>query len=168
MLAREKLSGLVFTYVSPEIYLQYIQENLPELNDIPRHTLLEHYNAVSLGGELFSYAARGETLQGQNYLLSPVRGLLAIITMLCGLSSAMFYTEDLRQGLFSRIPAKHLPIAEFLCQVIAVANIAIVATLALALSGLSGNIFGELVLLIAYIPCVSLFAMVLRRIFRRE
>lgn len=166
MLAREKLSGVVFTYVSPEIYLQYIRENLPQLNDVPRDTLLKHYHAVSLGGELFSYAAHGETLQRQNYLLSPVRGLLAVITMLCGLSSAMFYTEDLKQGLFSRIPTKHLPGAEFLCQVIAVANIAVAVTLALGLSGLTGNFFRELILLIAYIPCVGLFAMVLRRIFR--
>lgn len=166
MLTREKLSGLVFTYISPEIYLQYIRQNLPQLSDTPEETLLEHYNAVSLDGQLFSFATRSESPSVQSYLLSPVRGLLAIVTMLCGMASAMFYTQDARQGLFSRIPMKRLPGTEFLCQCIAVGNIALVTFLALWLSKLTGNLLLELGLMLMYIPCVSLFCMVARRLLR--
>ena len=166
LLTREKLSGLVFTYVSPEIYLQYIEKNVPELSSVPRQTLLAHYNSVALDGSLFSFATRGEAPKAHNYLLTPVRGMLGIITMLCGMTAAMFYTEDRKQGLFSRIALKYLPGAEFVCQLIAVGNIALAATLSLWLSGLAGNFLTELALLILYVPCVSLFSMVLRRIFR--
>jgi len=166
LLTREKLSGLVFTYISPEIYLQYIEKNVPELASVPRETLLAHYDSVSVDGTLFSYATQEETLKAESYLLTPVRGLLAIVTLLCGMASAMFYTEDMRQGLFSRIPLKYLPGAEFVCQMIAVSNVAIITAIALLLSGLTGSFFRELLLLILYAPCVSLFAMVLRRIFR--
>lgn len=166
LLTREKLSGLVFTYVSPEIYLHYIRENLPELDHISREALLEHYEAVSMNGALFSYATKGGNPQVQSYLLTPVRGMLAMVTLLCSMAAAMFYTEDMQQGLFSRIPLKQLPGAEFLCQIIANGNIAAAAALALWVAGLSSGILTELLLLIVYVPCVSLFAMVLRRIFR--
>ena len=165
LLTHEKLSGLIFTYLSPDIYLQYIRKNIPELSQVSDEELLMHYNAVSLDDTLFAFATQKENPSAQSYLLTPVRGLLAVVTLLCGLSSAMFYTEDVKQGLFSRIPLKKLPAAEFLCQTITVGNIAVVATAALFLAGLNGSLWKELGLLIVYIPCVSLFAMVLRRLF---
>ncbi len=165
-LTHEKLSGVVYTYLSPEIYLQYIRKNVPELSDYSDEVLLKHYDEVSISNTLFDFATQKEDAPAQSYLLTPVRGLLAIVTMLCGLASTMFYTEDVKQGLFSRIPLKRLPIAEFLCQIITVGNIALIATVALFLAGLNASFGKELALLIVYIPCISLFSMVLRRIFR--
>ena len=165
LLTHEKLSGLIFTYLSPEIYLQYIRKNIPELAGTSDAVLMEHYHKVSLDDTLFTFATQTENPSTQSYLLTPVRGLLAVVTLLCGLSSAMFYIEDVKQGLFSRIPIKKLPIAEFLCQMITVGNIALIATVTLFLSGLNGSAWKELGLMFLYIPCVSLFAMVLRRIF---
>lgn len=165
LLTHEKLSGLVFTYLSPEIYLQYIRKNIPELAGTSDEMLIKHYNEVSLNDTLFSFATQKENPSTQSYLLTPVRGLLAVVTLLCGFASAMFYTEDVKQGLFSRIPLKKLPGAEFLCQMITVGNVALIVTVTLFLSGLNSSFWKELGLLMVYIPCVSLFAMVLRRIF---
>ncbi len=165
-MTREKLSGFVFTYLSPEFYLQYVRNNLPQLNDKTDEELLEHYDAVSLSDDLFTYAARESAPKEQNYLLTPVRGLLAIVTMLCGMAAAMFYVEDSRQGLFSRIPMKTLPAMELLCQLIAVGNVAVVATLAMLISGLGGSFLREIGLLLLFVPCASLFSMVLRRALR--
>lgn len=165
-MTREKLGGFVFSYLSPEFFLRYIRENLPELNDVSDEELLTHYDAVSLSDDLFTYAARESAPKEQSYLLTPVRGLLAIVTMLCGMATAMFYVEDTQMGLFSRIPMKNLPAMELLCQLIAVGNVAIVATVAMLISGLGGSFLQELGLLLLFVPCVSLFSMVLRRILR--
>ena len=165
-LTREKLSGFVFTYLSPEFYLQYVRNNLPQLSDKTDAELMAHYDAVSLSDDLFTYAARESAPKEQNYLLTPVRGLLAIVTMLCGMAAAMFYVEDSRQGLFSRIPMKNLPAMELLCQLIAVGNVALVATVAMLISGLGAELLRELLLLLLFVPCVSLFSMVLRRVLR--
>jgi hypothetical protein len=165
-LTREKLSGFIFTYLSPEFYLQYVRNNLPQLNDKTDEELLNHYESVSLNDNLFTYAARESAPKEQNYLLTPVRGLLAIVTMLCGMAAAMFYVEDSQQGLFSRIPMKNLPAMELLCQLIAVGNVALVATVAMLISGLGADFFREIGLLLLFVPCVSLFSMVLRRVLR--
>lgn len=165
-LTREKLSGFVFTYLSPEFYLQYIRENLPQLKDMTDAELLQQYESVSLNDELFTYAARESAPKEQNYLLTPVRGLLAIVTILCGMAAAMFYVEDTQTGLFSRIPMKNLPAMELLCQLIAVGNVALVATVAMLISGLGADFLREIGLLLLFVPCVSLFCMLLRRILR--
>ena len=97
-LTREKLSGFVFTYLSPEFYLQYVRNNLPQLSDKTDAELMAHYDAVSLSDDLFTYAARESAPKEQNYLLTPVRGLLAIVTMLCGMAAAMFYVFSQKAG----------------------------------------------------------------------
>ena len=165
-MTREKLSGFVFTYLSPEFYLQYIRNNLPQLNDKTDAELMAQYESVSLNDELFTYAARESAPKEQSYLLTPVRGLLAIVTLLCGMAAAMFYVEDTQMGLFSRIPMKNLPAMELLCQLIAVGNMAVVATVAMLISGLGAAFLQEIGLLLLSIPCISLFCMLLRRILR--
>ncbi|MBE6944281.1 MAG: hypothetical protein E7453_08555 [Ruminococcaceae bacterium] len=165
-MTREKLGGFVFSYLSPEFYLQYVRNNLPQLNGMTDSELMAHYDAVSLSDDLFTFAARESAPKEQSYLLTPVRGLLAIVTLLCGMAAAMFYVEDTQQGLFSRIPMKNLPAMELLCQLIAVGNVALVATLAMLISGLGAELLPEIGLLVLYVPCVSLFSMLLRRILR--
>ena len=82
------------------------------------------------------------------------------------LAAAMFYVEDTQMGLFSRIPMKNLPAMELLCQLIAVGNMAVVATVAMLISGLGAAFLQEIGLLLLSIPCISLFCMLLRRILR--
>ncbi len=166
LLVREKLTGTVFSYLSEEIYLQHIRENHPELQDVPDQTLLTYYQSVIIDGHLFDYAYQTENPAGKNYLLSPVRGLLAVVTTLCGLAAAMYYTEDSICGTFSWVPVKKATATEFLCQVIAVGNVAFIGLLALLISGLSAPLSRELVLLPFFVLCVCVFAMVIRRIFR--
>ena len=166
LLVREKLTGAVFSYLSEEIYLQYIRENHPELQDISDQTLLSYYQSVMIEGHLFDYAYQAETPAGKNYLLSPVRGLLAVVTTLCGLSAAMYYTEDCTRGTFSWVPVKKAAAAEFLCQIIAVGNVALIGLLTLLISGLNAPLSRELTILPLFVLCVCVFAMMIRRIFR--
>ena len=56
MLTREKLSGAVFDCCSEVLYLQYIRENVKEMDDIPDEELLSHYNAVAMDAELFEFS----------------------------------------------------------------------------------------------------------------
>ncbi len=168
LLVREKLTGTVFSYLSEEIYLQHIRQNHPELQDVPDQTFLNYYKSVIIDGHLFDYAYQTDNPAGKNYLLSPVRGLLAVVVTLCGLAAAIYYTEDCIRGTFSWVPAKRAPVAEFLCQYIAVGNIALIGFLALLISGLSVPLSRELVLLPLFILSVCIFAMVIRRIFRGQ
>lgn len=168
-LAREKLSGTVFGHCSPTFYLEYIRANVPELDGLSDGELLEFYNNFAEDAKLFEFAyleGEGgvEDIRQANYLLTPVRGLLAVIMVLSGLAAAMYWIQDDRAGTFSLVPQRSKAAVEFGCQMIAVLNIATVALIALILAGLTAELGRELVILIMYAVSVSLFCMTVRRL----
>lgn len=169
-LAREELSGAAFSYCSRVFYLQYLRENVPQLNDTPDETLLEYYdNFVANGDSLFEYVnsegVAGGTEPGKaNYLMNPVRGLLATVIVLGSLAAALFYIADGRTGTFALVPFHRRWAMEFACQMIAVLNVSLVALAALRLVGLTGGAGREVLLLVLYGLAASLFGMNVRRL----
>jgi len=168
-LAREKLSGVVFGHCSPTFYLEYLRENVPELDSLSDEELLAFYDGFAEDIKLFEFAyldgeGGEEDIRAANYLLTPVRGLLAVIVVLSGLAAAMYYIRDDRQGTFSLVPQQNKAAVEFSCQMIAVINVAAVALIALVCAGLAVNLGRELLMLVLYVLAVSVFCMTVRRI----
>lgn len=169
MLAREKLTGAVFACTSEVLYLSYLREHVPELDALSDEELLSYYDAMLVEGDLFefSYIDSGkstESAQNSNYLLTPVRGLLAVVVMLCGMATAMYYVQDSQLGTFGWIPERRRPLVEFGCQMISVGNVSVVMLICLAIVGTTVSIGRELLMLVMYCACASLFCMVLRRL----
>lgn len=168
-LAREKLSGVVFGHCSPVFYLTYLRENVSELDGLSDEELLKFYDEFTMDMNLFEFAylegdGGAEDMAAANYLLTPVRGLLAVIVVLSGLAAAMYFIRDDRVGTFSLVPQRHKPAVEFACQMIAVVNVAVVALIALIWAGLAEELGRELLLLVLYALAVSLFCMTVRRL----
>ena len=168
-LAREILSGVMFSHCSEAVYLQYIRQNVPELSDVTDEQLLSYYHSVELEEGLFVFSdIQGNVTQQQedqeHYLLTPVRGMLAVIMVLAGLATAMYYSCDLRQGTFAWVPQRWLWTVELGCQMITAVNIGVAALLSLGLTGQLNALPGELAAALLYSLCVSGFAMLLRRI----
>lgn len=171
-LAREKLSGAIFPYCSRTFYLNYIRENAPEMDGVPDSELLRHYDAYALNADLFEFAflesgADYQSGEDTNYLLSAVRGLLAIVIVLGGLAAAMYYIRDEQAGTFSLVPQKNKPAVEYGCQIIAVGNIALVSFVAMSLAGLTVVVGREVLVHLLYAVAVAAFAMTARRLLGR-
>lgn len=167
-LAREILSGVMFSHCSEAVYLQYIRENVPELSDVTDEQLLSYYHNVELEEGLFVFSdIQGNVTPQQeqeHYLLTPVRGMLAVVMVLAGLATAMYYSQDLRQGTFAWVPQRWLWAVELGCQMITAVNIGAAALLSLGLTGQLNGMIAELAAALLYSLCVSGFAMVVRRI----
>lgn len=168
-LAREKLSGTVFGHCSSIFYVQYIRNNAPELDGLTDEELMQFYDDFAKDVKLFEFAylegdGGAEDAENANYLLTPVRGMLAVIVVLGGLAAAMYYIRDDRAGTFALVPQKNRAAVEFACQVIAVLNVAVVALIAMGLAGLVDSLGRELLILLLYAVCVSLFCMTVRRL----
>ena len=168
-LVREKLSGVIFSRTSRAYYLTYLRENAPEVQDVSDEELLRYYDEFAAESTFFEFAyldggVKEETDQSTSYLLSPVRGLLAVVIVLGGLAAAMYYVQDEKLGTFSLVPQKRKAPVEFGCQLIAILNVSVVALVALILSGLSVNLGRELVLLLLNALTTALFCMTVRRI----
>lgn len=168
MLAREKLSGAVFACCSEKMYLNWLRTNVPELADTSDETLLACYNRVSMDTELFSFA----TLDGDapedretNYLLTPVRGLLAVVLVLCGLATAMYGIRDEQLGTFALVPEGKRGLVEFAGQMVSGIHGSAAVLIALAAAGLTASVGREAAVLLMYTLCVAVFSMTVRSLF---
>lgn len=169
-LVREKLSGVIFARSSRAYYLDYLRNNVPEVKDVPDEELLQYYDNFAADATFFEFAyldggSKDENAPSANYLLSPVRGLLAVVIVLGGLAAAMYYIQDEKLGTFSLVAQNRKAPVEFGCQMIAVLNVSVVALIALIFSGLTVSLGRELLLLLLYALSTALFCMTLRRIF---
>ncbi len=169
ILAREKLSGAMYANCSKAMLISYIRKNVPELSHKTDAELETHYDAISVDGDFFRFSLMessegSQEAQDANYLLTPVRGLLAVVTVLSGLATAMYYMHDDRAGTFSWIPERRKGCVEFGCQMICVLNVSAVILIALWLSGLATTFGREVLILLAYAVCTALFCMTVRRI----
>lgn len=163
MLSRESLGSATYFATSEAVYLNFIRSSIPELSDLSDEVLLDAYNRVNIHDDLFIYGSREKAAEESGYLLSPVRGLLAVIIVLCGLATSLYYFHDRQKGTFSWVPLQRQPLVEFGCQIVSVLNITLVALFSLGISGLAGSLPLELALLGLYGLDVSLFCMLVRR-----
>ena len=168
-LSREKISGTVFSHCSRAFYLNYIRKNVPELQNVSDAQILTYYDEFTASVDLFEFAylegeGGAEDVQDANYLLAPVRGLLAIVVILGGLAAAMYYVHDDNCGTFSLVPQRKKVLVAFTCQSIATINLSIVVLASVMAAGLSVGIGREVLVTASYGLLATLFCMTMRRI----
>lgn len=168
-LAREKLSGSIYRELSRRLYLKYIRDNFPALEGYSDEKLLEYYQGQSFTDDLFTYDESdsvSRSIQTSHYLTAPVRGLLAVIVVLCGMATAMYYIQDSRRGTFGWVSVRRLPLVELGCQLVSIVNVTAVVMLALFLSGQAAGVVHELAAAVLYCFCCAGFCMLLRQLCR--
>ncbi len=165
--AREKLNFALQHYSAPACYLKYTRENVEQLNALSDEQLMEYFNNVEFNDELFLFRTPdGSTTvrMDNNYLLAPVRGLLGILTVLCGLAAALFYLRDEESGTFALVPLRRRGWVAYACLFIAVLNISVVTLLALFVGGVSTSLLLEVPMLLLYAVCCAAFCLLLLRL----
>ena len=168
-LAREKLSGTIYTPTVQNIYLQYLRTYAPETETVSDETLLEYLEQTHVNGDLFAfYDANGNLREeSDSFLQTPLRGLLAVLMVICAAVTAMYYQRDREAGRFSLLPERYNILAEFSYQAVSAGNMMLMILVCLLCTGLHQRIWQELVLAPLYGLCCCLFGMLLQRIFRR-
>lgn len=165
MLSSEKLSGIMFKYCAREYYLHYLRQNAEEISVYTDKEILQFYDDALIGDQLFSFTNTSGNYASSaqlNYLLTPMRGLLGVIIVLCSLATAMYYMKDNAAGTFSYLPAAKKPLAEAGYQAVSLINVALVAVICLTILDLSVGVGKELLIMIVYALCVMSFSMLVR------
>lgn len=165
-LARETLSSTVFPTMAKQVYLHYLR-SLPGTDAISDEALLDCYDRGISLDRLFTFRDTPGGEAQDNYLLTPLRGLLGIVILLGGLAGAMYCARDVRRGTFCwvRWPWRFLP--ELGSQVLCTGYLALAAGFCLVLSGLSPGWLQELANALVYGLCTAVFGMLLRRLTRK-
>ena len=168
-LSREKLAVIVYKHCAKANYIKYVRTNFEELEGMSDTELFKFYNEFSPSEELFLFGSlEGEfqDSESKGYLLSPVRGLLAVVLMLCGLAAILYYLNDEKKGTFAAVPMQKKPAVKFGCIFIAVLNTVVVMVAALGLSGLCTVWYRELAATLLFLLCCSSFCYLLLELFK--
>ena len=165
MLARETLFAALFPELSRAQFSQLLEEDFGETDEA---ALERYYRSGAVRGEII----RLETLSGQarteNHIVSPVRGLLAVLVLLAALSSALYSIVEQKNEAFvwlSRPKRAALPLLSHLLSALPVG----LASLAALYAAHLGRGFGaECLAMLALCALSALFAELLRRLLRAE
>ena len=165
-LVREKLYAAIYSQFSYIIYENYIRDNVIELNFLSETELNQYYKSMITNGDIFNieYVNNVDT-DNVNYILSPLRGLLSVIIVLCAIASAMYYIVYRKYGVLMLIPHHEIHIYESGIVFTVAFYISLVSLFAMSVSGITVSYVREFILMFLYLLAVTNFCVLLRRLF---
>ncbi|MCM1541312.1 MAG: ABC transporter permease [Blautia sp.] len=166
VLSREILCSVLYPYYSYEVYRDFVREDCG-LGALSEEELLETYHETRMDSDLFRITLLdGTEWENGDYLLAPVRGMLALWLMLCGLAGAMYFLQDEREGIFDRIPLGRRLRTAFGMQAVLLCDGVIVLLMALWSGGLITAWPVEALGAVLFSCCIAALANLLRLLCR--
>ncbi len=170
-LSREKLCSKLYKYAARSFYVVFIRNKLPSLDSISDQRLEEYYDTVAISEELFVYGDSSSTIEDNmksasgGYLTAPLRGILSVVMVLCGMAAVLYYMVDEQKKTFSLIPYTKRIFIAFAEIITAVVNVAAVVLAALLITGMSVGLIKEIICLAIFVVCCGAFCLLLSQIF---
>ena len=169
-LAREQLAAALYPEASRSLFRSFLTERLHAPEDAPDAFFDAYYRTEVTDDAIIVFSALdgGETSDGPGYLVAPVRGLLALLLVLTGLASAMYYDEEVRRETFLRLSAPARRFLPLLCHLTALLPMALAVMLALWAARLLGALPREAGLMLLYCLCAAAFSELVRKLCRTQ
>ncbi len=161
---QEILESAAFKILSKDVFSEFVKTHYEDSQDLENFEN-DFYKKVPENNIFaFSYLD-GTGEEDVDYLLLPVRGLLAILLLITGIAASVYYLEDEKHGLFIywHTKTKNLRALGYYAVVMFFSTVLVLASLYLAGVGL--GLFWEIVNILIYDLAVILFSMIIRMIF---
>ena len=164
--SREILCGAIYPYYSYEVYKDFVRDDLG-FDELSEEELREIYERCLVEGKLFKMEyLDGESVEDESYLLAPVRGLLALWVVLCGIAGSMYFIWDENKGTFSVIPESRRLWVAFGMHAVLLSDAVIVLLISCAVAGVFTVMKKEILCAILFACCTSVFCNLLRLLCR--
>ena len=168
-LSHEKLTSALYKHCAKAYYINYVRTNCQELDSLGEQELIRYFDNAGISEELFvfgnSNGANLDESQQTNYLITPIRGFLGVLIVISGMAAVMYYMQDDASGTFSWIPQKGKKYIAFCSLLIAVLNVASIALVSLFAAGIATSVWIELLSVVLYSVCCTVFCLLVKRIF---
>ena len=168
-LAREQLAAALYPEASYTLFRTYLTEELGAPADAPEAFFDAYYNTKIASDPIIVFShTDGSAAAEADFLVTPVRGLLALLLVLTGLASAMYYDEEERRETFLRLPAATRRALPLLYHLTALLPMALAALIALWAAGLLGPLPREIGLMLLYCVSAAVFSELVRKLCRSQ
>ena len=162
-IANEMLFSAIYPDFAYDIYRNFSEENVVDQHNVSEDVLMEYYNKLPKTNDVVSTEKLNmdgavSTIE-VNYLNAPIRGLLAIMVLLCTLTAAMYTIRDRGEGCFDWLPPQKrlVPLCGS-CFAAAILS-ATVMLISLLISKMAGNLWIELLSALLLIITVTAFSL---------
>lgn len=156
-LSHEKLSGCIFPYLSLEIFDDFMLSAVFTPDEISKEQVKQIYQSALGGGDIITFeSVSGKTQDTTtNYLTAPLRGMLSLVVVLCGLAAVMYHQSDRENKIYDWLsPPKHI-IFGIATVFSAVFDSTVIMVIALAVSGLFAGATEIISALVFTIACTA-------------
>lgn len=159
-LSHEKIFSVLYPRISYRMYSSYIDELGGKEDFISEEEKKEIFEQFKNDGTLMRYEylnASKESVGEINYLTTPMGGMFAVLMLLCGLASTMYFLDDEKKGIFNWLLPKNRALVLWTSNFCAVTVAAVFSTVALILSNNYTSITNETVFMLIYILASASF-----------
>lgn len=139
---REVFCAKIFPDFSYKAYSHYVTDIIG-LDDISPQSLEKNYQKYSEKIELFN--VESDSSSSFDYLRSPLRGLVALWLVLCGLAASLYYLNDREKNTFIKLPAKYYDQLSIFSHFVVVSIASFAAFAAVLISGNYNSISYEII-----------------------
>ena len=170
MLAREKLFGKLYSHFAYKIFSDFIKNDLLSEKSISDEEIRQYYNAQVQTDKLIEIKMIGSNAalntEDANYLKTPLRGIFALLIMLCGFAAAGFFLKERSDGVYDWLSskAKMMPAFGSCFAAIIVSSVTVVITI--FVGGLNVSVITELCSMFVYVFAATAFCTFLTACFK--
>lgn len=165
-LSREVLFGRMYSSLSYLVYEHFVTEDLLKGENVSEEQLRSKFSQTDMEDSLFVLSfLDGEAADTElSYMLYPIRGLLALVIVLCGMAMGLYFLQDEERGIFTWMPLNRTAWGSWLYLFPGLLDIGLAVLLGLTFSGVFISIPTELGLMGLYLLMVTGFSDVVRRL----
>lgn len=167
-LSRIRLFGAIYPSLSFSLFQDFVQADLGLGENLTEEELRGFYEENRIERQFFqrAWTDSGEAPQPEkgSYMTAPLRGMLILVILLCGLAADMFFLQDEEQGVLDSVPMKVRDRLLYMYQLAAMIPAAAAVLPALFLAGDFMAPGRELLLMLLYLPACMVFCKLIKRL----
>lgn len=170
LLGREVLNSRVYESLARQMASTYIANKLYKGNptEEKQEKILKTFDSYEINGNLFEMGYLDDTKpqnnNDTNYIMMPLRGILALWLLTLSIAASMYYLEDEKNGLFIWWKPRFGLIRDFLYYIVIMAIPTIMALVGLRFGGVSTSLHREILSITIYDFVLICLANILREI----
>ena len=168
-LSHETLTGCIYPYISYSLFNDFLYTEMFTVEQMPESEIKEGYNNAVGGGNIVELEKLDSSSNADSttYLTAPMRGILSLIIVLCGLASIMYYQTDRENGTYDWLPTRKHILFGLATTGSAVFDCAVIAVISLMFSGLYTIWYVELASALLFVTATTAFCTVIGCITRK-
>ncbi len=170
MLIDEMVASGMYEFIAFEILDEHVSKKTNrDARDVLKKKFDKYQNTQAFIEFQYADGSKNKSLSlgNANYMLLPVRGMIAILILLAGMTGTLFFYEDKKKNCFVWLRGRDSGVIPRLYLIAPLALAGIAGILSLFLTGLASSIGNELLTLFLYLITITVFCDFLRQILPR-